>query len=275
MARVNLRAAFMSGLSSTVTAQQVFTQPGRRSGRVRPVGRRAPPDAGRGRGLAGRGPRAGTPQCADLLRRGWDGEPAMSAEIRERVISGGQGLPLYLDLSVSHCAALLARGGQRSVADFGGSFTAVATRSIGPGTRQPSPTRRAGPGNCSTWCPTPSNWSSSGPPRRWPTPWPTTSALPGPQRETPGTLRTGSPTGAATTWRTWPISSSACSPVTTKVLVAHDPSSMRAPVRPAATPTGFPSRPPGSTAPSPPRSTCLPSAGWTAPSRRWAAGQRW
>lgn len=24
-----------------------------------------------------------------------------------------------------------------------------------------------------------------------------------------------------------------------------------------------------------PRSTCLPSAGWTAPSRRWAAGQRW
>lgn len=59
-----------------------------------------------------------------------DGEPAMSAEIRERVISGGQGLPLYLDLSVSHCAALLARGGQPSVADFGGSFTAVATRSI-------------------------------------------------------------------------------------------------------------------------------------------------
>ncbi|WP_327682224.1 tetratricopeptide repeat protein [Kitasatospora sp. NBC_00458] len=59
-----------------------------------------------------------------------DGEPAMSPEVRERIISGGQGLPLYLDLSVSHFAALLARGGQPSVADFGGSFTAVATRSI-------------------------------------------------------------------------------------------------------------------------------------------------
>ncbi|MFG3056977.1 tetratricopeptide repeat protein [Kitasatospora sp. NPDC048239] len=59
-----------------------------------------------------------------------DGEPAMSPEVRARVISGGQGLPLYLDLSVSHCAELLARGRQPSVADFGGSFTAVATRSI-------------------------------------------------------------------------------------------------------------------------------------------------
>ncbi|MEU8513986.1 tetratricopeptide repeat protein [Kitasatospora sp. NPDC048722] len=59
-----------------------------------------------------------------------DGEPAMPAEVRRRIIAGGQGLPLYLDLSVSHFAALLARGGQPSAADFGGSFTAVATRSI-------------------------------------------------------------------------------------------------------------------------------------------------
>ncbi|MFJ9950277.1 hypothetical protein [Kitasatospora sp. NPDC091207] len=59
-----------------------------------------------------------------------DGRPAMSAAIRDRIIAGGQGLPLYLDLSVSHFAELLARGGQPAVTDFGGSFTAVATRSI-------------------------------------------------------------------------------------------------------------------------------------------------
>ncbi|GAA1391697.1 ATP/GTP-binding protein [Kitasatospora putterlickiae] len=59
-----------------------------------------------------------------------DGEPAIPAEVRRRIIAGGQGLPLYLDLSVSHFVALLARGGQPSPADFGGSFTAVATRSI-------------------------------------------------------------------------------------------------------------------------------------------------
>ncbi|MEU7093315.1 tetratricopeptide repeat protein [Kitasatospora aureofaciens] len=59
-----------------------------------------------------------------------DGEPVMPVEVRRRIIAGGQGLPLYLDLSVSHFVALLARGGQPSVADFGGTFTAVATRSI-------------------------------------------------------------------------------------------------------------------------------------------------
>ncbi|MFI5645893.1 hypothetical protein [Kitasatospora sp. NPDC051705] len=59
-----------------------------------------------------------------------DGEPAVPVEVRRRIIAGGQGLPLYLDLSVSHFVALLARGGQPSAADFGGSFTAVATRSI-------------------------------------------------------------------------------------------------------------------------------------------------
>ncbi|MFJ9772291.1 tetratricopeptide repeat protein [Kitasatospora sp. NPDC101157] len=54
----------------------------------------------------------------------------MPVEVRRRIIAGGQGLPLYLDLSVSHFVALLARGGQPSAADFGGTFTAVATRSI-------------------------------------------------------------------------------------------------------------------------------------------------
>lgn len=59
-----------------------------------------------------------------------DGEPVMSSEVRERIVSGGQGLPLYLDLSVSHYAELLARGREPEVRNFGGSFTAVATRSI-------------------------------------------------------------------------------------------------------------------------------------------------
>ncbi|MBB5938725.1 hypothetical protein [Streptomyces zagrosensis] len=59
-----------------------------------------------------------------------DGEPAMPGDVRARIISGGQGLPLYLDLSVSHFVELLARGGQPAVEDFGGSFTAVAARSI-------------------------------------------------------------------------------------------------------------------------------------------------
>src|SRR5437868_1313072 len=59
-----------------------------------------------------------------------DDEPAIPSEVRARIIAGGQGLPLYLDLSVSHFVELLARGKQPSVEDFGGSFTAVATRSI-------------------------------------------------------------------------------------------------------------------------------------------------
>ncbi|WP_283137616.1 tetratricopeptide repeat protein [Rhizohabitans arisaemae] len=59
-----------------------------------------------------------------------DGLPAIPSEVRERIIAGGQGLPLYLDLSVSHFVELLARGGDPSVDDFGGSFTAVASRSL-------------------------------------------------------------------------------------------------------------------------------------------------
>lgn len=56
--------------------------------------------------------------------------PVMPAAVRERIIAGGRGLPLYLDLSVSHFVELLARGRHPDVDDFGGSFTAVATRSI-------------------------------------------------------------------------------------------------------------------------------------------------
>jgi hypothetical protein len=59
-----------------------------------------------------------------------DGDAAIPPDIRERILSGGQGLPLYLDLSVSHFVELLARGDTLSPDDFGGSMTAVATRSI-------------------------------------------------------------------------------------------------------------------------------------------------
>ncbi len=59
-----------------------------------------------------------------------NGEPAMPSTVRERIVSGGRGLPLYLDLSVSHFVELLARGTEPTVDHFGGSFTAVATRSL-------------------------------------------------------------------------------------------------------------------------------------------------
>ncbi|KRV46936.1 hypothetical protein AQ490_09190 [Wenjunlia vitaminophila] len=59
-----------------------------------------------------------------------DGTSAIPPEVRSRIISGGQGLPLYLDLSVSHFVELLARGSQPAVEHFGGTFTAVAKRSI-------------------------------------------------------------------------------------------------------------------------------------------------
>jgi hypothetical protein len=64
----------------------------------------------------------------DALVQGDD--PAMPADVRQRIIAGGQGLPLYLDLSVSHFVELLSRGATPAPDDFGGSFTAVATRSI-------------------------------------------------------------------------------------------------------------------------------------------------
>jgi tetratricopeptide (TPR) repeat protein len=58
------------------------------------------------------------------------GQPAMQQAVRRQIIVGGQGLPLYLDLSVSHFVEVLARGDVPTVDDFGGSFVAVATRTI-------------------------------------------------------------------------------------------------------------------------------------------------
>jgi tetratricopeptide (TPR) repeat protein len=59
-----------------------------------------------------------------------DDQPAMPGAIRERIIAGGQGLPLYLDLSVSHFVEVVARNDEPDVDDFGGSFVTVATRTI-------------------------------------------------------------------------------------------------------------------------------------------------
>jgi tetratricopeptide (TPR) repeat protein len=59
-----------------------------------------------------------------------DGAPAIPDDVRQQIVAGGQGLPLYLDLSVSHFVELLARGVVPGVDAFGGSFTAVATRAI-------------------------------------------------------------------------------------------------------------------------------------------------
>lgn len=59
-----------------------------------------------------------------------NGEPAMPPTIRRQIIDGGQGLPLYLDLSVSHFVEVLARGDEPLLDNFGGSFVAVAARTI-------------------------------------------------------------------------------------------------------------------------------------------------
>jgi tetratricopeptide (TPR) repeat protein len=59
-----------------------------------------------------------------------DGHPVIPVAIRQKVIAGAQGLPLYLDLSVSHFVEMLARGDEPMLDDFGGSFVAVATRTI-------------------------------------------------------------------------------------------------------------------------------------------------
>lgn len=59
-----------------------------------------------------------------------DGRPAIPASIRDRIIKGGQGLPLYLDLSVSHFVERLSQGAEPAVDDFGGTFVSVATRAL-------------------------------------------------------------------------------------------------------------------------------------------------
>lgn len=70
---------------------------------------------------------AGT-YLASALRN--EDSPAINLEIRRRIIEGAQGLPLYLDLSVSHFAAIVGSGRSPEVEDFGGPLVAVATRSM-------------------------------------------------------------------------------------------------------------------------------------------------
>ena len=59
-----------------------------------------------------------------------DGEPAMPAEIRERVVTGSAGLPLYLDLAVSHFLAVRAENRPLEPQNFGGPLPAVISRAI-------------------------------------------------------------------------------------------------------------------------------------------------
>ncbi|MBX2813809.1 MAG: tetratricopeptide repeat protein [Myxococcales bacterium] len=56
------------------------------------------------------------------------GESAIPSEVRKKIISGARGLPLYLDLSVSQCAAQLARNEPLSPDDYGEPFVSVAAR---------------------------------------------------------------------------------------------------------------------------------------------------
>jgi len=57
-----------------------------------------------------------------------NGHPVIPSEIRERIVAGSGGLPLYLDLSVGHYLTLLAQGREPSVEDFGGPFPAIVGR---------------------------------------------------------------------------------------------------------------------------------------------------
>lgn len=58
------------------------------------------------------------------------GGPAIDQEVRRRIIEGGGGLPLYLDLSVSYFVDLVASSRTPTSADFGGPFSAVVSRTI-------------------------------------------------------------------------------------------------------------------------------------------------
>ncbi|MDR2378177.1 MAG: hypothetical protein LBD70_01945 [Bifidobacteriaceae bacterium] len=57
-----------------------------------------------------------------------DGEPAIAEPIRHRIVEGARGLPLYLDLSVSHFVTLVGHGVEPGLDDFGGLLVAVASR---------------------------------------------------------------------------------------------------------------------------------------------------
>jgi tetratricopeptide (TPR) repeat protein len=57
-----------------------------------------------------------------------EGSPVLGEEFRERIVAGSGGLPLYLDLSVSHYLELLSRGVEVQPRDFGGPLAAVVVR---------------------------------------------------------------------------------------------------------------------------------------------------
>lgn len=74
-----------------------------------------------------------SPQDCDVYLRSAlieNDEPAMPAEIRERVVTGSSGLPLYLDLAVSHFLAVRAEGRPLDPQNFGGPLPAVISRAI-------------------------------------------------------------------------------------------------------------------------------------------------
>ena len=58
------------------------------------------------------------------------GEPAISAQIRRRIIEASDGLPLYLDLAVGHFLELLSRRDEPTADAFGGSLPAVVARTM-------------------------------------------------------------------------------------------------------------------------------------------------
>jgi hypothetical protein len=72
-----------------------------------------------------------TEDCDRYLRQRLvvDGRPAIPAGIRERIIGGSEGLPLYLDLSAEHFDTLAGRGTPEP-ADFGTTLPHLVTRVI-------------------------------------------------------------------------------------------------------------------------------------------------
>jgi hypothetical protein len=57
-----------------------------------------------------------------------DGHPAISKQIRDRVVAASAGLPLYLDLAITTYLDILARGGTPMEEDFGQPLPAVSAK---------------------------------------------------------------------------------------------------------------------------------------------------
>jgi tetratricopeptide (TPR) repeat protein len=72
------------------------------------------------------------PEDADLYLRSVlqneDGSPMLDDDLRDRIVSGSQGLPLYLDLSVKQYLELRAGGVAITPEVFGGSLSSVVSR---------------------------------------------------------------------------------------------------------------------------------------------------